>query len=75
MNNDRAGQRVRCNYMYDIIDSTGEIDTSAQALRGMCGTVQFVDDWGQIHVKWDNGSTLALNPKTDSYEFINYELI
>ena len=28
---------------------------------GICGTVKYVDDIGQIHVHWDNGSTLALN--------------
>ena len=35
---------------------------------GTCGTVQFIDDIGQIHMKWDNGSTLALNPVSDRYE-------
>ena len=28
---------------------------------GLAGTVQFVDDIGQIHVKWENGRSLALN--------------
>ena len=28
---------------------------------GTKGTVLFIDDIGQIHIKWDNGSSLAIN--------------
>ena len=31
------------------------------------GTIQFTDGIGQIHVKWDNGSILALIPEEDQY--------
>ena len=31
------------------------------------GTVDFVDDAGQIHMKWDNGSTLALIYEVDHF--------
>lgn len=34
---------------------------------GTRGTVQFVDDVGSIHMNWDNGRTLALVPKEDSF--------
>ena len=34
---------------------------------GTCGTVTFVDDINQIHVNWDNGSTLALIPSVDDF--------
>lgn len=37
---------------------------------GTKGTVTWVDDIGQIHVNWDNGSTLALNVKLDSFSKI-----
>lgn len=37
---------------------------------GTKGTVTWVDDIGQIHVKWENGSTLALNIKLDSFSRI-----
>lgn len=37
---------------------------------GTCGTVMFVDDINQIHVKWDNGSTLALVPSVDEFVVI-----
>ena len=34
---------------------------------GTVGEVMFVDDIGQIHVKWENGSSLALIPDVDSF--------
>jgi len=41
-----------------------------QMKEGLEGTVMFVDDIGQIHVKWENGSTLALQ-EHDSYSIIS----
>ena len=38
------------------------------------GTIDYIDDAGQIHVKWDNGSSLALIPNLDEYEIINTEM-
>lgn len=37
---------------------------------GTEGTIETVDDLGQIHVKWDNGSTLAVVPEVDNYEIL-----
>lgn len=37
---------------------------------GTEGTVKFVDDIGQIHMKWDNGRTLALVPGQDEFKII-----
>lgn len=54
------GMRVRLNYMDD-----------SHALKpGSIGTVDHVDDMGQIHMKWDNGSTLALIYGVDSFKII-----
>ena len=36
-----------------------------QMTDGLTGTVQCVDDRCSIHVKWDNGSTLALLQEED----------
>ena len=45
-----AGTRVRLDSMED---------SQAPAV-GTEGTVRYVDDAGQIHVAWDNGSSLAV---------------
>lgn len=65
------GCRIRCDYMYDIIDSTGKIDEAARRMVGICGTVESVDDACQLHVKWDNGSTLALDPDVDEFTILD----
>ena len=38
------------------------------------GTVDFVDDAGQIHVTWDSGSSLALIPAVDEFLFIEDDI-
>lgn len=37
---------------------------------GTLGTVDFIDDDGQIHMKWDNGSSLALVYNVDSFSIV-----
>lgn len=34
------------------------------------GEVLYVDDIGQVHVRWENGSSLALNVDCDSYKLL-----
>ena len=38
--------------------------------QGIHGKVFYVDDIGQIHVKWDNGSTLALIYGEDKFHTV-----
>ena len=38
---------------------------------GTKGTVLCVDDAGQLHMQWDNGRTLALVPRADSFSRID----
>ena len=45
-------------------------------IDGLTGTEQCIDDRGSIHVKWDNGSTLALlqeDDVQDMFEVIHEE--
>ena len=39
--------------------------------HGTTGSVNFVDDAGQIHMYWDDGRSLALVPGVDKFEIIN----
>lgn len=55
-----SGMRIR------LINMSGE----PQMYCGLKGTVRIVDDMGQIHVKWDSGSSLALNIEVDSFEAV-----
>ena len=56
------GTRIRLLSMSDPI---------APVPDGATGTVDLVDDAGQIHMKWDNGRTLALIPGEDSFEVLS----
>lgn len=58
-----VGTRIKLNFM----------DDGYSVPSGTCGTVDFVDDEGQIHMIWDNGRTLALIDGIDSFEIIDYE--
>ena len=49
--------KVRLHSMYN----------EPQMEKNLEGTIDYVDGIGQIHVKWDNGSTLALNAKVDIF--------
>lgn len=38
--------------------------------EGTIGTIDHIDDIGQIHVRWDTGSSLALQVERDAFEVI-----
>ena len=52
-----VGTRITLNHM----------DDSQAPPPGTKGTVAYVDDIGQIGVKWDSGSSLSLIPGEDSF--------
>ena len=60
-----AGTRIMLNSMHDPF---------AAIPPGTKGTVRLVDDAGQLHMKWDNGSALALIPGEDSFSVLPPEL-
>lgn len=57
----KVGMRIRLKNMY------GEKMYKA----GDTGTVDYVDDMGQIHMKWDNKGSLALIPEVDEFEIVS----
>lgn len=42
-------------------------------LPGTIGEVTHIDDMGSIHMKWQNGSSLALIPEVDSFKVVAVE--
>lgn len=47
-----------------------EMEGEPQMPAGLKGKVFVVDDMGQIHLEWENGSTLALVPGVDKFHKI-----
>lgn len=45
-----------------------EMDDLQAPPSGTVGEVKFVDDMGNIHVSWENGSSLALVPEADEFK-------
>jgi len=56
-----AGQRIMLIEMKDI----------QAPPPGSMGTIKGIDGIGQIHVKWDNGSSLAVQPVGDRYQIFD----
>ena len=47
-----------------------EMEGERNMPSGLKGKVCYVDDAGQIHVNWENGSSLAVLPEVDSFHKI-----
>lgn len=61
----RKGTRIKCILMNDNIHPVP---------KGTLGTINYVDDAGTIHMKWDNGSSLGLIADEDYIEVICEEI-
>jgi hypothetical protein len=46
-------------------------DPYTRLVTGDEGVVTDIDDIGTVHVKWDNGSSLGLIPREDSWEVLD----
>lgn len=59
-----ADTRIRLNHMDDPY---------APVPPGTTGSVAYVDDAGNVHMKWDNGRSLSLIPDEDNFTIIKEE--
>lgn len=50
------GTRVRA---VEFSNENSSVDDNEIVPPGTMGTVTVVDDWGTVHVKWDNGAQLG----------------
>lgn len=50
------------------------MDDAQSIPGGTVGTVYYVDDIGQLHMKWDNGRSLALIPNVDQFVIVQEEI-
>ena len=57
----KPGMKVELIHMYD----------EQNPPSGTQGIISFVDDIGQIHVDWENGSTLALIEGLDKFKILS----
>lgn len=63
--------RIKNNYPHGTrIELIFMDDQYSNLTTGDKGTVDYVDDAGQIHMKWDNGSSLALILGEDMFKKI-----
>ena len=46
-------------------------DEKYPILPGTVGEVTHIDDVGSIHMRWENGSSLALIPEIDSFQTVS----
>ena len=46
-------------------------DEKYPILPGTIGEVTHIDDAGSIHMRWENGSSLALIPEIDSFQIVS----
>lgn len=65
-------ERLRQTYPKGTVIKLYEMQGEPQMPTGLLGTVVHVDDIGQIHCKWKNGSTLALNVEVDKFRVDHY---
>ncbi|HPE95893.1 MAG TPA: DUF4314 domain-containing protein [Bacillota bacterium] len=72
----RFAERMKNNYPVGTrIELINMNDPYSPVEPGTRGTVAYVDDIGQIGMKWDNGRSLSLIPGEDSFRKLTQEEI
>lgn len=60
-------EEIKETYSEGMTIVLAEMKGESKMPAGLRGTVKFVDDMGQIHMNWENGSSLALNVEEDKF--------
>lgn len=63
-------KKIREMYPKGTIIELEYMDDPQAPPRGTKGEVMYVDDIGQVHMKWENGSGLALNVEYDKFHTV-----
>lgn len=63
-------EKIREQYPEGTLIELEEMSGEPQMICGLKGKVRFVDDMGQIHMRWKNGSSLALSVEEDTFNKI-----
>lgn len=63
-------ERLRKEYSAGTVVELVEMQDCQAPPAGTFGTVWGVDDAGSILVRWQNGSSLSLIPKVDSFRIV-----
>lgn len=65
--NEKQVEMLRKRYPKGTKICLDYMDGEQRMPSGLMGKVAFIDDAGQIHVHWENGSGLALLPDVDKF--------
>jgi hypothetical protein len=67
-------QRAYCE-RYDLLGKKVKLVSTTDPYTllkpGETGIINYIDDYGTIHVCWENGSRLGLIPGEDKWEYVN----
>ena len=56
-------EEIKIGTTLELVEMQGE----KQMRKGLRGVVTHIDDAAQIHVRWQNGSSLAIIPEVDKF--------
>ena len=64
-------ERLRTMYPPGTVICLDHMDDPYPIESGSLGKVEYIDDAGNVHMKWRNGSSLALVPEVDDFHIVN----
>ena len=67
----QKAQFAKRRYPVGTVVQLHHITGEPQMPEGLLGRVTMTDDIGQVHVVWENGSSLALDLENDSFSVVS----